>query len=210
MWEYAAAWSLDSKTGVSPIPTCAAGDSKSAVFTGNLAGMPPSMPPPRPGFHWLRSNHGGPGPRANWFGRSASFYRNGRSCLAEFNSQDNDAGGNQTADTDSITLVPSSGTLLGTVTNTSVAGLATFNDISRTLAGNFTLTATSGTLSAARHPTSSRLSGCGSQIRVETTANGSGSIVPLKTLHQQHPDGIRRDPDQYGNFVANPQVRPGR
>ena len=55
--------------------------------------------------------------------------------------------GNLTADTDNITISPSTGSLGGTLSKAAVAGAATFNDISRDAAGPLSLTATSGALS---------------------------------------------------------------
>jgi thermitase len=57
-----------------------------------------------------------------------------------------DCYGNQTIDTDIITIIPSSGNLNGTLNCVAATGIATFSNISRTMTGTLTLTATSGTL----------------------------------------------------------------
>ena len=113
--------------------------------------------------------------------------------------------GNQTTSTDSVTILPSSGSLTGTLTKSAVNGLATFNNISRASAGNLTLTATSGSLTAAPasntvtvNPTSA------TKIRVETAADGSGTVVPVQNLAAGQTltvYSIARD--QYNNFVEN-------
>ena len=56
--------------------------------------------------------------------------------------------GNPTVATDSVTIIPSSGSLGGTLSQPAVGGIATFNNITRTTTGSLTLTATSGTLLA--------------------------------------------------------------
>ncbi len=114
--------------------------------------------------------------------------------------------GNQTADTDSVTIAPSSGTLGGTLSNTSVSGLATFKDINRTLAGNLTLSVTSGTLMQA--PASNTITvnpAAASQVGVESAADGSGSLVPDQNVaigSSLTVYGITRD--QYGNYTGSP------
>ncbi|MBN1191539.1 MAG: hypothetical protein JXA46_17415 [Dehalococcoidales bacterium] len=56
--------------------------------------------------------------------------------------------GNQTTATDTVTIIPSSGSLDGTISKAAVGGIATFDDIYRTQSGNITLTAASGELTA--------------------------------------------------------------
>jgi hypothetical protein len=113
--------------------------------------------------------------------------------------------GNQTNNTDSVTIVPSSDSLIGTMTRSAVNGLATFNNISRTVAGNLTLTATCGSLTAA--PASNAVTvnpASATKIRVETTADGSGMVVPAQNLTAGRTlivYSITRD--QYNNFVDN-------
>jgi hypothetical protein len=58
----------------------------------------------------------------------------------------NDAFGNPSSSTESVTVASSAQTLSGTLTRSTVAGVATFNDLSMTNAGTYTLTATSTTL----------------------------------------------------------------
>jgi hypothetical protein len=125
---------------------------------------------------------------------------------ARFTVKITDQYGNQTSDTDAITIVPSSGTLGGTLSKAAMAGLAIFNDVSRTLAGAMTITATSGTLTAA--PVSNTITinvAAASQVRVESAANGSGTTVAAQNLtigSSLTVYAVTRD--QFGNHVDNP------
>jgi hypothetical protein len=114
--------------------------------------------------------------------------------------------GNQTQDTDSITIGASSGSIVGTLSQSAAAGMSTFNDISRTLAGNLTLTASSGDLAPAPESSSITVNAAdASQIRVETAADGSGTIISAKNVDTGSTltaYGITRD--RYDNYIGNP------
>jgi hypothetical protein len=66
----------------------------------------------------------------------------------DFTVEITDQFGNQTTSTDSVTIIPSAGSLGGNLMQAAIAGLATFNGITDTTTGSLTLTATSGSLTA--------------------------------------------------------------
>jgi Tol biopolymer transport system component len=125
---------------------------------------------------------------------------------SEFTIKITDPYGNQTSDKGTVTIIPDSGILRGTLNRNAIAGLVSFDDISRTQASTLTLTATSGTLTAT--PGSSKITvnpAAASQIRVETKADGTGSLVPITSLITGQAltvFGVTRD--QYDNYVGNP------
>jgi hypothetical protein len=114
--------------------------------------------------------------------------------------------GNRTADTGDITIAPSSGTLNGVLTNNAIAGLATFNDISRNQRGNLTLTAISGSLSGTSASNTITVNpGSATHMSVETAANGSGGAIAAQNLNvgaSLTVYGFTRD--QFNNFIGNP------
>ena len=121
-----------------------------------------------------------------------------------------DAGGNLTASTASVVVAigtnPGGGTLSGTKTKAAVAGVATFSELSINLAGNgYTLAATSGSLTAA---TSTPFNiGGATKIRVETSADGSGVVVPAQSLAPgASVTGYAISRDTNNAFVANALV----
>ena len=108
-----------------------------------------------------------------------------------------------------ITLVigtnPGGGTLSGTVSHNAVSGVATFSNLSIDKLGTgYTLTGASSGLTGATSSAFNITLGPAAVVRVETAANGSGTVVPVQTV----PSGnsvtvfsIRRDAG--GNFVDN-------
>ena len=97
------------------------------------------------------------------------------------------------------------GTLSGTLTQSAVNGTATFNNLSINTDGtNYKLHATSGSLTAADSTTFNISSGTATQVRVETAANGSGTVVPTQSIASGSTltvYAISRDASN--NFVAN-------
>src|SRR5438477_2462044 len=100
---------------------------------------------------------------------------------------------------------PSSGTLSGTTPVNAVAGVATFSGLSINKTGTgYTLQATSGGLTSAASNTFNITLGAATQVRVETAADGSGTVVPAQNVNSGSPItvfSISRDAG--GNFVAN-------
>jgi len=99
----------------------------------------------------------------------------------------------------------SGATLSGTLTQSAVNGVATFNNLSINDAGNnYQLQATSGSLTVANSATFNITSGTATQVRVETAANGSGTVVPAQNVASGSTltvYAISRDASN--NFVAN-------
>ena len=113
--------------------------------------------------------------------------------------------GNQTADTDGVTITSFSGTLGGTTSKAAVAGLATFSNITRTLSGTLTLKASSGTLTSTLVSNTITINPAETtQIRVETAADGGGTVVPAQSITVGNSIMVYAvTRDQYDNFVAN-------
>jgi hypothetical protein len=88
-----------------------------------------------------------------------------------------DAGGNLTADTRSVTMAigtnPSGGTLSGTLSNAAVAGVATFNNLSIDKNGNgYTLSATASSLTSATSAAFNIATGSVTHFTVEASSVG--------------------------------------
>ena len=98
------------------------------------------------------------------------------------------------------------GTLRGTlsvVTNT--AGQAIFSNLAYNRTDAFKVRFTSNSKTVISNQVGPLAAGAATQVRVETAANGSGTVVPSQTLLAGSiltVYGVTRD--QYSNFVANP------
>jgi hypothetical protein len=97
-----------------------------------------------------------------------------------------------------ITISISSGTLYGTLTGvTNSLGLATFSKLSERLAGNYTLTATSESMTAQSAPFT--ISAAAAILKFMTQPNSTLAGVPLVEIDV-------RAADKYGNVVSGATV----
>src|SRR5205823_13305274 len=100
---------------------------------------------------------------------------------------------------------PSTGTLSGTTPVNAVNGVATFSNLSIDKIGTgYTLQATSSGLTSATSNPFNITVGAATQVRVETAADGSGTVVPAQNINSGSSItvfSISRDVG--GNFVAN-------
>ncbi len=119
-----------------------------------------------------------------------------------------DAGGNIIT-TDNSTVVTATrlsgtGTLQGTTTATASNGLATFSNLSYTVAESITIQFASGSLTSATSNTVKVTPAIAAVIRMETAANGSGTVVPTQNVSSGNSVtayAITRD--AFNNFIAN-------
>ncbi len=119
-----------------------------------------------------------------------------------------DAGGNIIT-TDNSTVVTATrlsgtGTLQGTTTATASNGLATFSNLSYTVAENITIQFASGSLTSATSNTVTVTPAVAAVVRMETAANGTGTIVPAQNVSSGNSItayAITRD--AFNNFIAN-------
>jgi prepilin-type N-terminal cleavage/methylation domain-containing protein len=121
-----------------------------------------------------------------------------------------DSSGNTVTDSHvSITMAignnPASGTLSGTATVAAVNGIATFTGLRIDKAGNgYTLMASSPGLASSFSRDFSVIAGPPTQVRVETAANGSGTVVPAQNVNSGSSITVYAvSRDAGGNFVAN-------
>jgi hypothetical protein len=102
--------------------------------------------------------------------------------------------GNLTASTASVTVAPSAQTLSGTLTKAAVAGVATFNDLSMTKAGSYTLAASSSGLTGATSGSFTIVAASATKLAITSTAV-SGTASTSATLG---PITVERE-DQFSN-----------
>ncbi|HUL44397.1 MAG TPA: hypothetical protein VLY03_08575, partial [Bacteroidota bacterium] len=96
------------------------------------------------------------------------------------------------------------GTLQGTLTATAVNGVATFSSLSYTVAENITIQFTSGALTPVTSSTVAISPAAASTVRMETAANGSGTLVPGQTVVSGSSITIYAiTRDVFNNFIAN-------
>ncbi len=104
-----------------------------------------------------------------------------------------------------MSLTSGNGSLTGTLTETTNAsGIATFDSLRIDRKGIKTITASSGGLTPAASNSFEILQANASQIRVETAADGSGTLVPAQSIGPLAPMtvfAIARD--DFDNFVEN-------
>jgi len=111
-----------------------------------------------------------------------------------------DAAGNiVTSDNSSVTLTIASGpgTLIGTVTVAAVNGVATFGNLSLTIAGNYTLKATDGSLASATSSNFTVTAAAAAKLayaQQPTSSTVGAAISPAITVDIE---------DTYGNIVGN-------
>jgi hypothetical protein len=117
-----------------------------------------------------------------------------------------DAAGNPISGTTvTVSLASGSGVLQGTLTAVSDAyGLAKFTNLGYNKTDAFQLHFAAGALSVNAPVFGPLTAGVATQIKVETAANGSGTVVLARSLN---PDNLLTvysiTRDQFGNFVAN-------
>ncbi len=104
-----------------------------------------------------------------------------------------------------MALTTGTGVLSGTTPqSTDGSGLATFSDLSINLEGAKNLTASSAGLTSAESDAFTITLGTGTKVRVETVADGSGTVVPLQSITSGRSITVYAiERDDYDNFVAN-------
>ena len=109
-------------------------------------------------------------------------------------------------DTLTVTATRSTGTgiLQGTTNMAAVGGVVTYTNLAHLVATNITIRFTSGALTAATSTTIAVSPAAAALVRVETAANGSGTVVPAQTNSAGTSiTAYALARDTYSNFVAN-------